>query len=269
MWSRKELKDRAKSALSRNYWKAVLVGLIAIILESISNLISRKSDYSGVGNFKIFGGQGINSFIRSMTIGEAVMLVMGIAAAVMVIFALFNIFIANPLHVGIRKFYNRSLAEKRQISDVVCAYKNNYWNNVKIMFLKSLYIFMWGLLCIIPMMFKALTSFSFLSTIMLIGCLIVIISKSYEYMMIPYILGDNPNISSSEAFKLSKRMMDGEKWNTFVLQLSFVGWLILSIITLGIVYVFYTEPYYNYSIAALYRKLSGADAVDEVQGARG
>ena len=53
--------------------------------------------------------------------------------------------------------------------------------------------------------------------------------KTYEYRMIPYILAENPRIKRKEAFKLSKQMMKGNKWRTFVVDLSFVGWNILSV----------------------------------------
>ena len=65
--------------------------------------------------------------------------------------------------------------------------------------------------------------------------------ESYEYKMIPYILAENPRISRKRAFEISKNMMDGEKWNAFVLDLSFIGWNLLSTITFGIVGVFICE----------------------------
>ena len=50
--------------------------------------------------------------------------------------------------------------------------------------------------------------------------------------MIPYILAENPKIQRKKAFKLSKKMMKGNKWKTFILDLSFLGWELLSIFTL-------------------------------------
>ena len=55
-----------------------------------------------------------------------------------------------------------------------------------------------------------------------------------------------------EAFLISKKMMMGQKWEAFVLELSFVGWIILSVITCGIVGVFYVEPYRQATFAELY-----------------
>lgn len=70
--------------------------------------------------------------------------------------------------------------------------------------------------------------------------------------MIPYILAENPGIDSREAFAVSKQMMDGNKWAAFVLDLSFLGWQILSVFTCGILSVFYVNPYVYMTNAELY-----------------
>jgi len=62
--------------------------------------------------------------------------------------------------------------------------------------------------------------------------------------------------TQEQAFALSKQMMTGNKWNAFVLDLSFIGWDILSGCTLGILGIFYVEPYRNLTYAALYEELS-------------
>jgi uncharacterized membrane protein len=99
-------------------------------------------------------------------------------------------------------------------------------------FLKSLYTLLWTLLLIIP------------------G-----IVKHYEYRMIPYLLADFPEMSKDDAFRISKEMMNGNKMNAFILDLSFIGWHILSAVTLGIVGIFYVNPYVNATNAELYLTL--------------
>jgi len=81
------------------------------------------------------------------------------------------------------------------------------------------------------------------------------IVKAYEYRMIPYLMAEDPTMTKDRAFAESKRMMTGQKWNTFVLDLSFIGWYILSAFTLGILAVFYVAPYQCLTSAALYEKL--------------
>lgn len=91
-------------------------------------------------------------------------------------------------------------------------------------------------------------------TLLWMLCLIIPgIVKSYEYKMIPYILAENPQISRKRAFELSKQMMDGQKGDAFVLDLSFIGWEFLSFITLGIVQIFYVGPYINVTWAEFYK----------------
>ena len=61
--------------------------------------------------------------------------------------------------------------------------------------------------------------------------------------MIPYLLAEYPEMSMEEAFSRSREMMYGEKWNAFVLDLSFIPWFLLSGLTFGIVGIFYVNPY--------------------------
>ena len=74
-------------------------------------------------------------------------------------------------------------------------------------------------------------------------------------MMVPYILAENPDMSREEVFALSKQMMKGNKWDAFVLDLSFILWDILGACTLGILHIFYIEPYKRLTDAGLYQAL--------------
>ncbi len=99
-------------------------------------------------------------------------------------------------------------------------------------FLQGLYIILWSLLLIIP------------------G-----IIKGYSYAMAPFIMSENPEMTASEAITASMEMMDGHKAELFFLDLSFIGWSILNVLTLGIG-SFWLNPYRNASHAAFYRNLT-------------
>lgn len=99
-------------------------------------------------------------------------------------------------------------------------------------FLRGLYIFLWSLLLVIP------------------G-----IVKSFSYAMTPFIMSDHPELSASEAITHSKEMMDGHKWDLFVLNLTFIGWSILCVLTLNIGYIA-LNPYLNAAYAVFYRQIS-------------
>lgn len=97
--------------------------------------------------------------------------------------------------------------------------------------LKNIYIILWTLLLIVP------------------G-----IVKSYSYAMTEYILFDNPNIGAEEAINRSMVMMKGKKLKLFLLDLSFIGWFILALLTLGIGFVLLV-PYIYTAHAAFYEDL--------------
>ena len=100
---------------------------------------------------------------------------------------------------------------------------------IKTLFIMELKIFLWSLLFIIP------------------GVI-----KSYQYFMVPYILAENPNIETKRALELSKEMTKDEKFNIFLLQLSFIGWMFLCVFTCGIGYIF-LSPYMEATFAELYQ----------------
>lgn len=68
--------------------------------------------------------------------------------------------------------------------------------------------------------------------------------KRYSYMLVPFIVSENPDIKSSDAIKLSSDMMKGHKWEAFLLDLSFIGWEVLGILTLNMSKIFYSNAYY-------------------------
>lgn len=80
------------------------------------------------------------------------------------------------------------------------------------------------------------------------------IIKYYSYAMTDYVLKDDPTISNNAAIEESMRLMDGHKMDLFLLQLSFIGWAILSCLTLGIGF-FFLLPYVETATAHFYEDL--------------
>ena len=233
MWTRAELKTAAKEVLNANYWMSVVVSFILAVA-------------IGAGGVGFRGGvpmTGSPSGMASGSGGDIDMTVLFIIIATVMLFAImgmiigmvFNAFVFMPIQVGCRRFFI-SCRDGRGIVDmVIFAFKEGkdaYFNIVKTMFLKQLKIVLWTLLFIIPGIIKA-----------------------YEYYMIPYILADDPNTDCETAFEMSREMTDGEKMNIFVLELSFIGWHILNIFTLGLLGLFYVKPYVNLTFAELYHTL--------------
>lgn len=86
------------------------------------------------------------------------------------------------------------------------------------------------------------------------------IIKSYAYAMTYYILQDNPQMGGLDAITASKQMMQGHKWELFVLHLSFIGWFLLSGLTFGILQICYVTPYLYATTAAFYHNLKNQEA---------
>ena len=93
---------------------------------------------------------------------------------------------------------------------------------------------------------------------LLIGTFIL----AYAYRMVPYLIQDYPELSPREALKLSREMMRGHKWNLFVLDLTFIGWILLTILTLGIGGL-WVSPYMQTAAAHYYEDLKQATIVEE------
>ena len=228
-WTRAELKTRAKAAVKMYYWKMVLVALIlSMIGGGASGVGSRSANDNSAGS-------GARSMFEGINMQVAMIAVIIVLVVVVIALAL-SVFVFNVLEVGCRGFFSRSMTENPELGLIADGFTQNYWNCVKTQFLKSLFIGLWSLLFVIPGVIKA-----------------------YEYRMVPYLLAEHPEMSSGEIFARSKEMMQGNKWDTFVLDISFVGWVLLSGITLGILYIFWVGPYIAATDAALYHRISGKD----------
>ena len=130
--------------------------------------------------------------------------------------------ITGPLNVGVAWLYAKnSRQEEIQVRDMAYGFENKFVESFVMGVLKSLFTALWSLLFIIP------------------G-----IIKSFSYAMASYIMMRESDITGYESIKKSMKMMNGHKWDLFVLKLSFIGWYILAIFTFGIALV-WIEPYRN------------------------
>ncbi len=226
IWDRPSLKQYAKEALKNFYWKAVLATLICSILSGMSMLGNRVNFDFDMDEFFNVNGRfhGLDEHV-SVAVLSVLFIVLLIA---FVIGSLYSIFVSNPLSVGHNRFYMESRFAPTDIGRVFSGFTGgNYSKTVKTLFIRDLKIWLWSLLFVIPGIIKA-----------------------YEYSMMPYILAENPSISTERAFQLSKEMTRGRKWDLFVFDLSFFGWQILaSILVIGNIFL---NPYIAASKTELY-----------------
>ena len=240
MWVRSELKARAREALRRNYWKCVLVAFILALLAgggAGSSLRKNQNSYTEEQQQAIhelatesesdlqrtfFGlvDQAASRQNSRITVSLGGLGLVGLVLSLLVF---------NPLIVGCYRFFLQNSRGGAELNELGAGFKDDWGNVILVMFLKNLFIALWSLLFVIP------------------G-----IVKMYSYRLVPYLLKEHPELSGTQVITISRQMMNGHKWRTFVLDLSFLGWLILSALTCGILHLFYVGPYIEATNAELY-----------------
>lgn len=230
MWNRKDLKAQGKAAMKRNYWKSVLVGIVDALLVGSAWTISRNSDSLDTAQIQLE-----QSGVSPQAVLAFFLACLGLAVLIILAELALNALLVGPLRVGTSRFKLSALQSTGNLSDLGYGFGTNYKSNVKTMFLTSLHIGIGCLLFIIP------------------GIVL-----SYSYRMVPYLLAEDPNLTSREVMDRSKAMMQGNKWNTFVLDLSYILWDLLNGVTFGLVGLFFVQPYKSMTEAALYETLKNS-----------
>ena len=227
MWTRANLKRRGKIAYKSNFWRSVVAAFLLAVA------VSGNVSFSSV----TLSDAQLEMLLSNATTVMLMQLLRAAAPGIILTVIIF-LFLLMPITVGCRRFFLLNAKVPAKIGECVYFFRHNYWNVVMVMFIRQLYLLLWSCLFFIPGVIKA-----------------------YSYRMVPYILAEHPDMPASEVITKSRQMMRGHKWNAFLLDLSFLGWEILSIFTLGILDLLFTQPYRYASDAELYLVLNG-DASD-------
>ena len=232
MWTRELLKMNAKQVLRNNYWMALLVAFVASLLAGGSSNIGPTLTFNYTTGSDHYNYQ--YGYDRAVLpyFGAVAAAAFGFVLIAMVVGVLFSVFVSNPVTVGKCRYFMESRVGNAPFSSLFSAFGDPaYRNVVKVMFMKNLFIFLWSLLFVIPGIYKA-----------------------YQYRMVDYLMAENPYMTYQRALELSRQMTDGEKFNIFILELSFFGWLFLGALACGIG-VFFVNPYIEATFAELYAAL--------------
>ena len=119
-----------------------------------------------------------------------------------------------------------------QLESMFTVYRDNFLKAFLVPLLQGLFVFLWSLLFVIPGVIMA-----------------------YAYSMAIYVANDNPDMQAMDAIRKSRELMDGHKWDLFVLDLSFIGWIFLCLLTCGIGF-FFLAPYMEMAHVEFYRELT-------------
>ncbi len=257
MFSRSDLKSRAKAGLKIYYWHGFVISFLIFflnkslavnssggtggeIVDSSGNVVSGGGGYitDMLDELSKVAGQ-LDTRLILFTLGSVAVTVSFIGLMTVIL----STFITNLLEVGKAGFYVKSRREQKSAGigqAFSCFTKKTYFPVLKTMFLRELYTALWTLLLVVP------------------GVI-----KRYEYFMVPYILSEDPTMPTSEVLKLSRELMKDHKWECFILQLSFLGWFLLGSVFCG-VGVTFVYPYYDATMTEFYEGLKGIHENPEI-----
>lgn len=231
MWSIRDIKKKGKSALKKNYWRSVVVAALMFLLAAVASVLSRIRSESILQNV---GFEPLHEMAPNEIMIIAGIVVVGYMS-IIVSAVLVKIICANALEAGGCLFFRNNVEKGTAELALIREGFSDYAHVFVTLLLRDVFIVLWFCLLIFPGMVKC-----------------------YSYKMVPYIVKEYPDLSEIEVITLSRRMMDGNKWRTFLLDLTFLGWLFAGIATFGIVSVLWALPYYENTMAALYLELREA-----------
>lgn len=222
LWTREGLKANAKEILRASYWTAFTAALVMGVATGAAGgvRINFNMDWEDMlyGNFR--------AMIPALVGGFSVSFLLSMA---------FSAFLLQPLEVGCRRFYLEGTQLRFNLGELGYSFSaGRYKGIVLCMFVRGLLISLASLLLVVP------------------GIIL-----GYAYAMVPYILAENPYIPYDRALQLSRGMTSGHKLDMWILDLSFIGWLLLGSLACG-VGVLFVQPYVYATHAQLYLALRTA-----------
>lgn len=242
IWNNKELRNRGNADRIRMGSSAIWAALIHMLLLVAPSLV--------ITFFMTMNAQYTYSYDYN-----------GIYAILGFVFLILYIplwiFVLNPLFVGIRRYFYKGIRNILPLSEITWGFHNNYKGIVKTMVCRDAILFLWSLAFFIPVAVFTSIDSSAAAILMVFAPLLLIPLwvKSYAYRMVPYILAKDPSVTGIRVLKLSDMMTKGFKGKMFSLDLSFIGWAILSVFTIGILGIFYVNPYKHCTDAEVFNLL--------------
>lgn len=227
MWTCSLLKTNAKQALRGRYWRSFWICLIISLVGG--------GGYSGGLNFTFQSQDTVEDTVEDLVtqIPESVLLaslvaILAIVLVLLVLGVVWSLFVSGPLRVGCCRYFMESRQSRAPFGTLFSVFRRPYLNLVKVQLLTGLKVLLGCFLLLIPGIYWA-----------------------YCYALVPYLLAENPYLTTGRAMELSKDLMYGEKWHYFILELSFIGWNLLCVLTLGIG-SFFLAPYKEATFAEFY-----------------
>ena len=227
MYSASDYRSMARRALKNYWWLAVGVTLLASILGGTSSGFTPSFSLT------------VNGDDLTQYYPEALRHALRVFLPVSGIISLAQFVIGGSVSIGHNRFCLKLVdGEQAQFEDLFSGF-DIFGNAFVLNLLITLKVFAWSLLFVIPGIVKA-----------------------YAYSMAYYIKLDHPDYGWKACIDASRQMMDGHKWEKFVLDLSFLGWIIVGSLCLGVGTLWVT-PYMEAANAQFYEYVRTCPSVAE------
>ena len=239
MFSSGELRKIARDKLRGKWGMSILVTFLAGLLGGMSGGAGGGGGSNFRHTFNDGGGsargavEAVREAVGTVLHNPYFLVLISTIVGVILVYATVVFFVGAAVELGHCAYYIDLINNGRPGVGVLFSRFTIFWKALGLRLFMMLFIFLWMLLFIIPGIIAA-----------------------YRYAMAPYIMAQNPDIGIREAVDQSKAMMQGHKGRLFILGLSFIGWALLCILTLGIGFL-WLNPYVQAAGAAFYLERSG------------
>lgn len=222
--SRKGYKEFAKKSLKGKWFLCILLVIFTVIL-----------NYFGI-NIGYADPSDVNTIYISILGFKCNMIL--VAALLTLIY----LFVVGPLLMGVAKCYMEIVSQRGKLSDIIKPFKVSYLRNVKVFTIQFL---------INAVIIMAIVGA--IKQVPLLMVLVIFISIYISIKLFPlfFIALDNPEMDSVTVLKTTWKMTENHVYDILVLQLSFIPWILLVSVTLGLA-AFYVEPYYEATFVSYY-----------------
>jgi uncharacterized membrane protein len=242
-----DFRRQAKEALRGKWFIALIAGIIASLLGGLNGMGSAGVNFGGSSSSEggsgtvvpPAGGGDVNVSDEMLEILGIFFIILGVVAVVAAIMSIIYLIVGGAVGIGYSNF-NLDIIDGREARIGTLFDSFDQWKTGFVArLLSSLYVTFWSMLFLIP------------------GVI-----ASYSYSMMHFVMAENPDMSANEAIRESKRLMKGNKWRFFCLQLSFIGWELLAIFLTAGIGLLWVVPYQQAAYAAFYRDICPKQQID-------
>ncbi len=224
----KEIRRQARAHLQGNWGLSIGVAVVACLLGGLLTGMSFIPEISYWKQLNFFHDRDLSQYVSgSWEIVQGVWIEFKNG-----IFSLASFLLGGVLQLGYARFLLRQHDGKPTEFNDLFSQFDRFGTGFAQHFLRSLYTLLWSLLLIVPGIIAALS-----------------------YAMTPFILEEHPELTANEAIRRSKELMRGHKTDLFILELTFIGWSLLCILTLNLGHIA-LNPYKNAAYAVFYREIT-------------